>query len=35
MNATNQFLELGFVTAEQVDSWVRPQDMNHPLGGSL
>jgi hypothetical protein len=28
-------LKLGFLTAEQFDSWVRPQDMTHPLGGSL
>ena len=28
-------LKLGFVTAEQFDSWVRPQDMTHPLGGNL
>ena len=26
-------LKLGFVTGEQFDSWVRPQDMTHPLGG--
>src|SRR6202041_1266522 len=26
-------LNLGYVTAEQFDSWVRPQDMTHPLGG--
>jgi fumarate hydratase class II len=24
-------LNLGYVTAEQFDSWVRPQDMTHPL----
>jgi fumarate hydratase class II len=24
-------LELGFLTAEQFDEWVRPQDMTHPL----
>jgi len=24
-------LELGFVTAEQFDRWVRPEDMTHPL----
>jgi fumarate hydratase class II len=24
-------LKLGFVTAEQFDLWVRPQDMTHPL----
>ena len=24
-------LKLGFLTAEQFDSWVRPQDMTHPL----
>jgi fumarate hydratase, class II len=27
-------LKLGFLTAEQFDLWVRPQDMTHPLGGS-
>ena len=26
-------LKLGFLTAEQFDSWVRPADMTHPLGG--
>jgi len=25
-------LKLGFVTAEQFDKWVRPEDMTHPLG---
>ena len=25
-------LGLGFVTAEQFDAWVRPEDMTHPLG---
>ena len=25
-------LKLGFVTAEQFDEWVRPEDMTHPLG---
>jgi len=24
-------LKLVFLTAEQFDSWVRPQDMTHPL----
>ncbi len=24
-------LELGFVTAEEFDKWVRPEDMTHPL----
>ena len=24
-------LKLGFLTAEQFDSWVRPEDMTHPL----
>ena len=24
-------LKLGYVTAEQFDEWVRPQDMTHPL----
>ena len=28
-------LKLGFLTAEQFDLWVRPQDMTHPLGGGL
>jgi fumarate hydratase class II len=26
-------VKLGFVTAEQFDSWVRPRDMTHPLEG--
>jgi fumarate hydratase class II len=26
-------LKLGFLNAEQVDSWVRPEEMTHPLGG--
>lgn len=26
-------LKLGFLTAEQFDSWVRPREMTHPLGG--
>jgi len=26
-------LKLGFLTAEQFDSWVRPDEMTHPLGG--
>jgi len=25
-------LKLGFVTGDQFDSWVRPEDMTHPLG---
>jgi fumarate hydratase class II len=25
-------LGLGYVTAEQFDAWVRPEDMTHPLG---
>jgi fumarate hydratase class II len=25
-------MRLGFLTAEQFDDWVRPQDMTHPLG---
>ncbi|HEX4028810.1 MAG TPA: class II fumarate hydratase [Terracidiphilus sp.] len=25
-------LKLGFVTADQFDQWVRPEDMTHPLG---
>jgi hypothetical protein len=24
--------EPGFLTAEQFDEWVRPQEMTHPLG---
>jgi fumarate hydratase, class II len=28
-------LKLGFLTAEQFDSWVRPQDMTHPLAEGL
>jgi fumarate hydratase, class II len=24
-------LKLGFVTAEQIDAWVRPKEMTHPL----
>ena len=28
-------LKLGFVTGEQFDSWVRPEEMTHPLGGDL
>ena len=28
-------LKLGFLTAEQFDSWVRPQDMIHPLAKGL
>jgi fumarate hydratase class II len=26
-------IELGFLTAEEFDLWVRPQNMTHPLGG--
>jgi fumarate hydratase, class II len=26
-------LKLGFLTGKQFDSWVRPQEMTHPLGG--
>jgi fumarate hydratase, class II len=25
-------LKLGFLNAEQFDSWVRPEEMTHPLG---
>ncbi len=25
-------LKLGFVTGDQFDSWVRPEEMTHPLG---
>jgi fumarate hydratase class II len=28
-------LKLGFLTAEQFDAWVRPEDMTHPLTPSL
>lgn len=28
-------LKLGFLTAEQFDSWVRPEEMTHPLRGKL
>jgi fumarate hydratase class II len=28
-------LKFGFLTAEQFDSWVRPQDMTHPLAEGL
>ena len=26
-------VKLGFLTGEQFDSWVRPEEMTHPLGG--
>jgi fumarate hydratase class II len=26
-------VNLGFLTGEQFDSWVRPEEMTHPLGG--
>jgi fumarate hydratase class II len=26
-------MKLGFLTGEQFDSWVRPEEMTHPLGG--
>jgi fumarate hydratase class II len=26
-------LNLGFLTAEQFDAWVRPEEMTHPLKG--
>ena len=29
--AIDAALKLGFVTAEQFDEWVRPEDMTHPL----
>jgi len=29
--AIDAALKLGFVTAEQSDEWVRPEDMTHPL----
>ena len=28
-------LKLGFVTEKQFDTWVRPEEMTHPLGASL
>jgi fumarate hydratase, class II len=28
-------IKLGFLTGEQFDSWVRPEEMTHPLGGDL
>ena len=28
-------LKLGFLTGEQFDGWVRPNEMTHPLGGDL
>jgi fumarate hydratase class II len=27
-------LRLGFLTADQFDNWVRPEDMTHPLNKS-
>jgi fumarate hydratase, class II len=27
-------VKLGFVTGQQFDSWVRPEEMTHPLGGN-
>jgi fumarate hydratase class II len=27
-------LKLGFLTGDQFDAWVRPEEMTHPLGGS-
>ena len=27
-------VKLGFLTGEQFDSWVRPEEMTHPLGGN-
>jgi hypothetical protein len=27
-------MKLGFLTAVQLDSWVRPEEITHPLGGS-
>jgi len=26
-------VKLGFLTGEQFDSWARPEEMTHPLGG--
>ena len=26
-------MKLNFLTGEQFDSWVRPEEMTHPLGG--
>ena len=31
MSLRDAALELGFVTGEQFDKWVRPEDMIHPL----
>ena len=31
MTLRDAALKLGFVTAEQFDEWVRPEDMTHPL----
>ena len=28
-------LKLGFLTGDQFDSWVRPEEMTHPLGGHV
>ena len=28
-------MKLGFLTGDQFDSWVRPEEMTHPLGGDL
>ena len=37
MNVRDAALKLGFVTVDQFDNWVRPEDMTHPLkkSGSL
>ena len=31
MSLREAALELGYVTADQFDEWVRPEDMIHPL----
>jgi fumarate hydratase class II len=31
LSLKNAALKLGFLTAEQVDKWLRPADMTHPL----
>ena len=33
MSLREAALRLGFVTGEQFDAWVRPEDMTHPLNG--
>jgi fumarate hydratase class II len=31
MSLKEAALKLGYLTAEQFDQWVRPEDMTHPL----